>query len=155
MFRRDSSIFTILGFLLFSLITITSCEKDIIEEETSSIGHELSGTVFTYKRLIETNPAIGDLTQPFTQNFNAKSGNTHNGIQIDTSRVRLLESSFYKSYTFQVVQDSIEKQQVLRNYVLTIFNDSLNKQMIVEYPVITMDNTIFLMLLSPQYMVIC
>jgi hypothetical protein len=81
-------------------------------------------------------PALRDKILSLSSNSQNKSTNS-SAIQIDTSFVKIIETNQYDSYTFQVVQDSIEKQFVLRNYILTVVNDSTYVQHLVDYTVLS------------------
>ncbi|GAK74671.1 hypothetical protein [Nonlabens ulvanivorans] len=119
---------------MFTLIAVTSCEKDdvITQEEKDFMFPKLSGSVITVDQLLK-NPDLKDKVLALSKGSINKSGVT--GIQIDTSRIEVMESSDFTTYTFQIVQDSIEKQSILKNYMLTIVNDTLQVQHLVSYPV--------------------
>ncbi|PQJ31409.1 hypothetical protein BST92_05505 [Nonlabens arenilitoris] len=118
------------------MIAVTSCEKDedlpILQK---TVGHNLKMNIVSYETLKQSS-LIAQNTQDILGYQNKSADSTGYGIQIDTSRIQLLESDFYKSYTFQVVQDSLERQQVLKNYVLTVYNDSTLYQFTIDYPVL-------------------
>ncbi|PQJ31415.1 hypothetical protein BST92_05535 [Nonlabens arenilitoris] len=118
------------------MIAVTSCEKDddlrILQK---TVGHNLKMNIVSYETLKQSS-LITQNTQGLFGYRNKSADSTGYGIQIDTSRIQVLESDFYKSYTFQVVQDSLERQQVLKNYVLTVYNDSTLYQFTIDYPVL-------------------
>jgi hypothetical protein len=136
MLRKSYFYYAFVLLLTIAIISISSCEKDSLEPEPhDKIGHSLTGHVLSYNRLRNSTVISGAL-QELTINELKSNNGTSLGIQIDTTRIQMLESQFYKSYTFQIVQDSIEQEQFLKNYVLTVFNDSTITQFTMDYPVL-------------------
>lgn len=116
------------------IISISSCEKDqLFEEEAQNEIQfpQLKGSFVTGKDLLQT-PIIGSKIKSLSSNVVSKFNNA-SGIQIDTSRIRLIQSDQYDSYTFQIIQDSVERKSLLRNYMITILNDTTTVQHLINY----------------------
>ena len=60
------------------------------------------------------------------------------GFSIDTSKVQIIVSDTYHSYTFSVEREN-GPSEVLENYVLTLFNDGGYTQLLISYPIIEVD----------------
>lgn len=60
------------------------------------------------------------------------------GFSIDTSKVQIIVSDTYHSYTFLVEREN-GPSEVLENYVLTLFNDGGYTQLLISYPIIEVD----------------
>lgn len=113
----------------------TSCERDSLETVKEWQPPKIRGKHVKIQDLL-AQPKLAAKLTALSQNGLAKSTNLA-GIQIDTTNIRAIESDNYISYTFQIVQDSIEKQTMLKNYILTIVNDSLEIQHLVNYNVLS------------------
>jgi putative chitinase len=121
---------------MIAFISISSCEKEEVFEEAQNelIFPEIKGKFVKGKDLLQI-PIIGDKINSLSSNMFNKSSNS-SGIQIDTSRIQVIESVDYKSYTFQIVQDSVELQSLLRNYMITVVNDTTTIQHLINYEIL-------------------
>ncbi|WP_438968581.1 hypothetical protein [Nonlabens sp.] len=137
MFRKSYFYYAFVIVIAMAIISISSCEKDEVFENSriELIFPEIQGRFVKGKDLLHT-PIIGDKINSLSSNVFNKSNNSSD-IQIDTSRIQLIESMDYKSYTFQIVQDSIERKILLRNYMLTVVNDTTTFQHLINYEVLT------------------
>ncbi|WP_431472594.1 hypothetical protein I5168_04995 [Nonlabens sp. SCSIO 43208] len=121
------------------LFLINSCQQDDFLEESNEKTikfPKLSGEIVPFEKLAQQPKLTKKLTKLST-GITAKSSNS--SIRIDTSYIKMIETDLYKSYTFQIVQDSLEKERVLKNYVLTVVNDTTLIQHLVEYDVLSED----------------
>ena len=124
-------------FVIAAVVCISSCEKDEdFEEEIQNelIFPKINGRFVSGKDVMQT-PIIGDKIKSLSSSVINKSNNA-SSIQIDTSRVRFIQSDQYDSYTFQIVQDSIEGQSLLKNYMITILNDTTSVQHLISYNIL-------------------
>ncbi len=118
------------------MLLFQSCEKDElpqIESETV-IFPKLSGSIISVEDLLNKPDLHNKILSLSKDSFRKTNGS--NQIQIDTTHIEVIESDQFTAYTFAIVQDSIEKQSILRNYMLTIVSDSLLVQSLVSYPVL-------------------
>lgn len=136
MFRKTYFYYVSIIVLTIAIISISSCEKDeVFEEAPNELNFpEIKGRFVHGKDLLQT-AIIGDKINSLSSNVVSKSNNA-SGIQIDTSRIQVIESVDYKSYTFQIVQDSVERQSLLRNYMITIVNDTTTIQHLLNYEIL-------------------
>ena len=136
MFRKSYFYYVFIIVLTVTVISISSCEKDeVFEEAQNELNFpEIQGRFVHGKDLLQT-PIIGDKINSLSSSVVSKSTNA-SGIQIDTSRIQVIESVDYKSYTFQIVQDSVERQSLLRNYMITIVNDTTTIQHLFNYEIL-------------------
>lgn len=119
------------------LVLFSSCERDLLLEPTNKQERKfpkIKGKNVSINDLLANPNLAVKLTSLATTSL-AKSTNLA-GIQIDTTDIRAIETDNYVSYTFQIVQDSVEKQTVLKNYMLTIINDTIEVQHLVNYNVV-------------------
>ncbi|WP_213520884.1 M23 family metallopeptidase [Nonlabens sp.] len=137
MFRKTYFYYVSIIVLTIAIISISSCEKDeVFEEAPNELNFpEIKGRFVHGKDLLQT-AIIGDKINSLSSNVVSKSNNA-SGIQIDTSRIQVIESVDYKSYTFRIVQDSMERQSLLRNYMITIVNDTTTIQHLINYEVMS------------------
>jgi hypothetical protein len=110
MLRKSYPYYLFVIAITIAIISISSCEKDEVFEETQSEINfpKLKGRFLKGKDLLQV-PIIGSKINALSSNMFNKSSNS-SGIQIDTSRIQIIETNEYASYTFQIVQDSIEKK---------------------------------------------
>ncbi len=136
MFRKSYFYFVFIIVLTILIVSISSCEKDYIDIDTENkIGHSLKGEIVSYNDLIHFT-IFAQTTEKFLGKVIKTTDAANPLIQIDTTRIQILESDSYKSYSFQVVQDSIDRHETLRNYVLTVFNDNTYTHFTVDYNIL-------------------
>jgi hypothetical protein len=134
MLQKFSNYFFLIA-LITIIISLSSCEKDeVFENEPETITFpKLKGKKVPFDKLLN-DPLLGRKMSFLSQENTAKSQNALT-VQIDTAGVEMIQTEDYKSYTFNIAQDSLERQSLLRNYMLTVVSDSLQIQHLVNYQV--------------------
>ncbi|TRO66790.1 hypothetical protein [Christiangramia sabulilitoris] len=148
---------------LFLLFIVYSCEKesvlesdveiensqnseDNINEPFSGFKIEYKGTVTSANQFIKDDKHLAEFVKQFNSGGTGKSSITSvkYDFEIDTSRVQLIETAHYKSYTFPIFREN-STRDTLENYVLTFYRDGTIRQYKIDYPVIyhQMMNMIF------------
>ncbi len=123
----------ILAVLFFIFFCFVSCEKDEVEPVVEeSFFPRLKGAAITSKDL-SSNPLAYRRLMDYLEKPIAKSTI---GIELDTTFIRFIETDSYKSYTFKIKQDSLDRSRTLKNFVLTYVNDTIQIQQLVDYPVL-------------------
>lgn len=118
------------------LTFVTACEtEELVLRETARVPPAFKMKYVPIAKLL-VQPTLNAKLTALSHTSLAKSTNLA-GIQIDTTGILALETDRYISYTFNIVQDSIEKQTVLKNYMLTIVNDTTEIQHLVTYNVLS------------------
>jgi len=118
---------------ILAMFCLISCEKDNVEPlHEESLFPEIKGRVISVKDLVDK-PIIYNRLVEYLQKPVAKSSL---GIELDTTYIKVMETNRYTSYIFKIQQDSIERNQVLRNFMLTYVNDTTQIQHLVNYLVL-------------------
>ncbi len=121
-------------FAFFVICCLISCEKDVIEPiQEESIFPKISGRIVTPSKM-QNDPLAYDRLMDYLQKPVAKSSQ---GIELDTTFIKTIDTDSYSSYTFNIKQDSIERKSVLRNFMLTVVNDTIQIQHLIDYPVLS------------------
>ena len=130
--------------LLFLVLLNFSCQTEdpFTAEEESAIQNHKPPT-FTAKIL------SGDSVRSITTLIDSNLKDQHNqnkqsehlyssiyGFSIDTSRVQVIETSLYSSYTYILKKDE-PTEELLTNYVATYFKSGKIHQYIIQYPILT------------------
>ena len=116
-------------------MSLSSCQEDEIHEsEPETINFpKLKGEKVSFDKLLN-DPFVGKKMSLLSQESIFKSSNS-SAVQIDTTGVEVILTDNFKSYTFSVTQDSLERQSLLKNYMLTVVSDSTQIQHLVNYQV--------------------
>ncbi|MGR7813012.1 hypothetical protein [Lacinutrix undariae] len=125
-----------------------NCQKEDIQKESSTNVEDTNSTSDIKGLIIKTDSVFiannflrEQISSKFstTNNSNARTitSSTY-GFSIDTTRVQVLASDTFESYTFVIERDE-PNNDILENYILTRFNDGSFSQMLLSYPIVTID----------------
>ena len=121
---------------------IFSCQKDDyfrdVEQEVTTTKFRIKATIVNGNVILKENSLLKKQVKKITNPKKTPLENTINsnnyGFSIDTSRIQIIETNFYKSYTFLVNRES-QNETILENYIYTIYKDSTSNQYLVAYPI--------------------
>ena len=127
--------------MVFTL-TFMNCQKEDIQKESSTNVEDTNSTSDIKGLIIKTDSVFiannflrEQISSKFstTNNSNARTitSSTY-GFSIDTTRVQVLASDTFESYTFVIERDE-PNNDILENYILTRFNDGSFSQMLLSY----------------------
>ena len=98
-----------LGILLLGIpLIIYSCQKDDdfkdVEQQIAKSNHKIKATILNGNVVLKQNTLlkkqIKKITSPKKEFFENTIHSNSYGFSIDTSRIQIIETDFYKSYTF-------------------------------------------------------
>ena len=104
-----------LGILLLGIpLIIYSCQKDDdfkdVEQQIAKSNHKIKATILNGNVVLKQNTLlkkqIKKITSPKKEFFENTIHSNSYGFSIDTSRIQIIETDFYKSYTFLVNRES-------------------------------------------------
>ncbi|WP_452218997.1 hypothetical protein [Lacinutrix undariae] len=135
-------------FIMVFTLTFMNCQKEDIQKESSTNVEDTNSTSDIKGLIIKTDSVFiannflrEQISSKFstTNNSNARTitSSTY-GFSIDTTRVQVLASYTFESYTFVIERDE-PNNDILENYILTRFNDGSFSQMLLSYPIVTID----------------
>ncbi|GAK92340.1 hypothetical protein JCM19298_2828 [Nonlabens ulvanivorans] len=137
---------------MFTLIAVTSCEKDddLSTIDNTTFKQKMTGSRTSLSQIKRENHDLFNFISDRALSI-AKSSNSSNGTILDTTHIQVLEGVDFKNYIFKVTQDSTTRSNELKNYMLVILKDSIQHQYMVTYPYVNSVIDTTNVLIEPVY----